>query len=71
MVQQSTCVIVKATYIEIEKGQPKRWTADESQAFGHESSTVSMQEVTQFELTILSLVCLSLLIMVATLFVSQ
>jgi hypothetical protein len=67
MVPRTTSVLLKATYNE----KIEAWVADERQLFENESSSVSTKEVTQFELSIWSLMCLSVLVAITILFVSQ
>jgi hypothetical protein len=60
-----TCVILKASYIE---GQVQ-WCADERKVF--EKENVAQKEALQCEITIWSVICLSVLITVGSIFITQ
>ena len=65
MAQRYTSVMFKVTYVE---GQ-NQWLVDEKQAFADQSE--ERKEVIQYEISIWSFTCLSLLITIATCFISQ
>jgi hypothetical protein len=65
MTAPTTSVIVKATYID----EKARWSADERKVF--ETENITQKEVWQFEITIWSVICISVLITVAAMFISQ
>ena len=65
MAEQYTSVIVKATYID----RLQQWSADEGQVFQGEDFTE--KEVVQIDISIWTIVCLSVLITTSALFMSQ
>jgi hypothetical protein len=65
MTARYSSVIFKATYVE----GLEQWCAEDSRVF--EKETCTSKEVQQFEITTWSLVCISLLLTIGGVFISQ